>query len=474
MPEPAGRGVRELGQQLELGGAVVGGRHHLAHQQRVPGVDDAARARRQPVLLAGGLPGRRSDGREDQARAVDAAVHHAILLAVGELARRGRELLAEEPHVLQAQDERLVAAPARRAGLRRQQLAPVGAEPLPRRPAQREVARLHLAAGHDVAAVGRDEVGDAAHAEEVAVHGDAAGVEALGAVESQPKGGEQRGHARVRGQRLQAGVLPGALVAQAEERARARLLGSHEEVQEGVLELEPVAVGLLLQEERRRRLRLRGRDHQELPGLGVVRALAEVRDQQQRGLDAVRLQRQALANSALRVLESVELDLVRGDHVVAVPDLLVPAPGGDALPVPLDGLLGLVLAVVGLSEVEDIALGRGLLREAPQQQPLVALELVLLAAAVAEVLDPRDGRGHRRRVGARPVFVRQALAAPGLGQPQQPGVVVAEVAQPLQQLHALQGVLGQHGAQLLQRAAEAHVGVEHQRVAPLELPAELL
>ncbi len=154
---------------------------------------------------------------------------------------------------------------------------------------------------------------------------------------------------------------------------------------------------------------------------------------------------------------------------MTIPDLLPPATERNPLLVIFNRLGTLTETLIGLCEVEVGAdIGR-LLSELGQQQPLVALELVCLAATVVSVINPDLVHVKGPLVRPVPVFVGCADAPPRLVQAQQTSVRIVERAGLLNQTIPLfvQGLFRKRGGRL-----ELHVCVNRKRIGGRGIPAE--
>ena len=90
-------------------------------------------------------------------------------------------------------------------------------------------------------------------------------------------------------------------------------------------------------------------------GLPLLPHNTKVLDEQIEALCPVVVERLSFENPVFRVFGPLRLQILLGDHVMTIPDLLEPAAQSNTLLVELNGFFGPPQALIGLGEVEMCA-----------------------------------------------------------------------------------------------------------------------
>ena len=209
----------------------------------------------------------------------------------------------------------------------------------------------------------------------------------------------------------------------------------------------------------------------EPPGRTVPAPVPQEADDEQERLGPGRVEAQRRVKGADRLgrLPRVREDLAR--RVVGVPDFLEPASRRDPPPVPEEGLRALSHAPEGLGQVEHRAgaprlAGELFLEEAPVPLVLVPSRPPVVAVVDRETREQPRGRAFRRLE----VLVRRSDETGRQTRADEPYVRVGEVAVPLD--HREDVRLELVGTEAVPDP-EDHVGVEKEKVATREVPAQL-
>lgn len=200
----------------------------------------------------------------------------------------------------------------------------------------------------------------------------------------------------------------------------------------------------------------------------LFRALAKRCDERQQSLTTTRAIRVGLLNPELGHGDIILPDVARRDHLVRLPDFLIPTTSRNATGVPLNGLIQLAHILQGLRQLEHVANIVRLILQSLSQQPNIALLLIGLGPSISNIIDPHPI--HLVTIAPVPILVGDAHTLPGHRKLHKAGVVVLESTVLLDDAIAAGSL--QLGMRIL--TLKNHISVQDECLGLIQIPSELL
>lgn len=226
----------------------------------------------------------------------------------------------------------------------------------------------------------------------------------------------------------------------------------------------------------------RGLHEQEITGLGnalgqaklmpslllLIRTLTQSRDQCKESLCTTRTLCMGLLAPKLSHWKIILSDVESRDHLVSLPDLLIPTTPLNATLLPFNGFIGLAHVLQSLRQLEHVANIVGFLLEPLGQQPNIAILLIGLGTSIPNIVNPDPL--HRITLTPVPLLVRDTHTLPRYREPHKAGVLILETTVLLN--NAVSTGSLELGVGIL--TLKDHVAIQHHGLRLLEIPAHFL
>ncbi len=226
----------------------------------------------------------------------------------------------------------------------------------------------------------------------------------------------------------------------------------------------------------------RGLHEQEITGLGnafrqtklmpglllLIGTLTQSRNQRKKSLITTGTLCVGLLAPKLGHRKIVLPDVECRNHLVSLPDLLIPTTPLNTTLLPFNGFIGLAHILQSLSQLEHVANIVGFLLETLGQQPNIAILLIGLGTPIANIVNPDSLHGIA--LTAIPLLVCDTHALPRHRQLHKPSVLILESSVLLN--NAISTGSLELGMGIL--TLENHVTIQHHGLRLLEIPAQFL